>query len=279
MTELEKVKEGNYPSFDREHLELIKKNYAKGATDEEFKIFIHQCKKSGLDPVAKQIYFIKFGDKLSIFSSIDGRRLTAHRTKQYLGEETHFEYRGNDPAPKNLVAAVVKVRKKVGSDVAVFTGYARLDEYMPKGRNPGQWAEKPHTMLAKVAESIALRKAFPAELSGIYEEEEFTEEKPEEKEEPQRLEITVHASKEASPPEEVSFSPISTSTLPVQKPPFDPKEEAHIRGLKKMLHQRGFDDDWDKHKDFYDRVIKALTGRPSTDLDKVLDELTDEDFK
>jgi hypothetical protein len=53
---------------------------------------------------------------------------------------------------------------------------ARLDSYMPKtkdGKPSGMWGTMPDVMLAKVAESLALRKAFPNDLSGIYTTEEM----------------------------------------------------------------------------------------------------------
>ena len=53
---------------------------------------------------------------------------------------------------------------------------ARYDAYAGKKRDGSptkMWAEKADIMLAKCAESLALRKAFPQELSGLYTIEEY----------------------------------------------------------------------------------------------------------
>jgi hypothetical protein len=73
-------------AFSRDEIETIKKTVAKEATDTELKLFLYQCKRTGLDPFSRQIYFLKMGGKASIQASIDGLRLVAERSQKYQGQ-------------------------------------------------------------------------------------------------------------------------------------------------------------------------------------------------
>jgi hypothetical protein len=52
-----------------------------------------------------------------------------------------------------------------------YTATARWSEYCPD--NAPMWKRMPHTMLGKCAEALALRKAFPQQLAGLYSREEM----------------------------------------------------------------------------------------------------------
>ena len=153
-----------YENITPDQVALIKSQIAVDATDDELKLFLHVANKSGLDPLARQIYFIKRGGKMTIMTAIDGFRAIADRTGQYIGSsDPVFEDNGSIPAK-----ATVTVNKVVSGIVGNFTATARWDEYYP-GKSQGfMWDKMPHTMLGKCAEALALRKAFPAQLSGLY---------------------------------------------------------------------------------------------------------------
>ena len=153
-----------YENITPDQVSLIKSQIAVDATDDELKLFLHVANKSGLDPLARQIYFIKRGGKMTIMTAIDGFRAIADRTGQYIGSsDPVFEDNGSIPAK-----ATVTVNKVVSGVVGNFTATARWDEYYP-GKSQGfMWDKMPHTMLGKCAEALALRKAFPAQLSGLY---------------------------------------------------------------------------------------------------------------
>ena len=153
-----------YENITPDQVALIKSQIAVDATDDELKLFLHVANKSGLDPLARQIYFIKRGGKMTIMTAIDGFRAIADRTGQYIGSsDPVFEDNGSIPAK-----ATVTVNKVVSGVVGNFTATARWDEYYP-GKSQGfMWDKMPHTMLGKCAEALALRKAFPAQLSGLY---------------------------------------------------------------------------------------------------------------
>jgi phage recombination protein Bet len=152
--------------------DLIKRTVAKGATNDELEIFLHQCRKTGLDPLAKQIYFqkrkTKNGDQMTIITGIDGYRLVADRTKQYAGnDDPVFD---DDEKPTK---ATVTVYKLIDGVRCAFTASARWSQYYPGDYLGFMWNKMPHLMLGKCAEALALRKAFPAELSGVYTAEEM----------------------------------------------------------------------------------------------------------
>ena len=153
-----------YDNITPDQVDLIKSQIAVGATDNELKLFLHVADKSGLDPLSKQIYFIKRSGKMTIQTAIDGFRAIADRTGQYIGSsDPVFEEISNNP-----VKATVTVNKVVAGVVGNFTATARWSEYYPGDAQGFMWNKMPHTMLGKCAEALALRKAFPAQLSGLY---------------------------------------------------------------------------------------------------------------
>jgi phage recombination protein Bet len=165
--------------FDTKKLDLIKRTVAKGATDDELALFLHACKRTGLDPFMKQIHAIKRysaaegRETMAIQTGIDGYRLVAERTGKYAGsDEPLFEENGSG----HPVKATVTVWKIVEGQRFPFTASARWDEYVQKkkdGAVTSFWQRMPYGQLGKCAESLALRKAFPAELSGVYTHEEM----------------------------------------------------------------------------------------------------------
>ena len=165
-------------TFDDSKVGLIKRTIAQDATDDELALFLHQAQRTGLDPLARQIYFQKYktknGPQIAIITGIDGYRLVAVRTGLYAGNdapefEGRINYQGNDVPAK----ASVTVYRIVGNRRCAFTSSVYWNEYCPNPPKDYQWKKMPHVMLAKCAEAAALRKAFPADLSGVYTREEM----------------------------------------------------------------------------------------------------------
>lgn len=152
-----------------EQLDLIKRTVAKDCTADETKLFLYQCSRTGLDPLARQIYAVKRGGKMVIQTAIDGYRLVADRTGYYAGSDDAV-FTG---APQKDLCASVTIWKMVSGQRCPFSASARWGEYYPGDSQGTMWKKMPHTMLAKCAEALALRKAFPADLSGVYTAEEM----------------------------------------------------------------------------------------------------------
>src|ERR1700752_3165586 len=85
-----------------EKRDLIKSMLCKDLTDTDFEVFCHICKRTGLDPLVKQIYAVARKDHktgkntMCVQTGIDGFRLLAERTGNYApGREINYQYDSN----------------------------------------------------------------------------------------------------------------------------------------------------------------------------------------
>lgn len=153
--------------------------------------FLHVCRITGLDPLTRQIYCIGRASKSpsgvdwSIQTSIDGFRLIADRTQKYTGQDdaewltadgTWVDVWVKSIHGAHPMAARVRVWRK--DWVKPSTGIATWDSYAQTKFNGGltsMWEKMGPLMLAKCAEALAFRKAFPQDLSGLYTSDEMSQ--------------------------------------------------------------------------------------------------------
>lgn len=165
-------------AFTEEQERMIRDTFANGANPQEFAVLLEIAKVRRLNPLLRQIHFVKRWDRergrevWSTQVSIDGLRAIAERTGKYDGQdEPDFVEKDG-----KLIACKVRVYRKDWARPAV--GVAYWSEYVQTkkdGSVTAFWARMPHVMIAKCAEAIALRKAFPEDMSGLYVPEEMAQ--------------------------------------------------------------------------------------------------------
>lgn len=167
--------------FSQDQVAVLRNLGVENASREELAVYFHTCARTGLDPFARQIYMIQRQGKQTIQTGIDGFRLvaqrTTERTKGTLGYEDPL-WCGEDGVWKDVWLSKeppVASKSVVIRNGGRFPAVALYDEYVGRKRNGeanAMWSSKPALMLQKCAAALALRSAFPQDLSGLYVKEE-----------------------------------------------------------------------------------------------------------
>lgn len=167
IAKLEEAKQGWIQDlhFTDRQKALIKQLVAKDLNEDEFNLFVYRCLGLGLDPlkneISCQIRSGQDGRQLVVIVQRDGYLTIAHKSGFFGGMES-----GTREDDKNRIIGWAKVWNKSFYEHPVAIE-VYLDEYNAK---VNVWNTKPRTMIQKVAESQALRRAF--NISGVYSEEE-----------------------------------------------------------------------------------------------------------
>jgi len=166
--------------WDEKQIAALNQLGLQGAPKGDLAVFLHFAQRTGLDPFARQIYMINRGGRYTIQASIDGLRIVAQRSGEYAGQVGPFWCGADGEWTDVWLDSTPPIASKVGVNRKGFTeplwAVARFDSYCPLGKDNkpmGLWNKMADVMLAKCAESLALRKAFPNDLSGIYTAEEM----------------------------------------------------------------------------------------------------------
>ncbi len=180
---------GELSRYSQEDLDVIR-NHVAGPdfSDGELAYCLQVARARGLDPLQKQVYFTKRKKKdgngqyvaaVTVEPTIDGFRVMAEKTGELDGYDGPF-WCGKDG---NWTDAWLTREPPVACKITVyrrgkshgFTATARYDAYVQgyDGKPNPIWAKMGEQMLAKCAESLALRKAFPSQLGPFYTREEM----------------------------------------------------------------------------------------------------------
>ena len=180
-------------TFTAEQRAVLAHMGVENAPDADLQVFMHVCQRTGLDPFARQIHMIgrntkdqrtqQWVTKYTIQTGIDGYRVIGHRaadrTRSRVSVEAP-EWATEDgrwmPVWSKKWGTPVAARVTIRGNGEPFTAVAIFDEYAQTKRDGGltsMWAQRPAGQLAKCAEALAWRMAFPHDLAGVYIDEEM----------------------------------------------------------------------------------------------------------
>jgi phage recombination protein Bet len=166
-----------------EQVDLVKTTVFQGATDDELKLYFFECRRRGVHPLDRLIHPVVRQDKngtrrISFQTSIDLFRSEAENTGEYRGQRD-VEYGEMIPwdkidkkVPEYAKATIKRFDEHTG-EIIEISATAYWEEYYPGEQLGFQWRKMPRLMLGKCAEALALRKAFPRKLAGLYTFEEM----------------------------------------------------------------------------------------------------------
>ncbi|MGH3540773.1 MAG: phage recombination protein Bet [Mycobacterium sp.] len=150
-------------------------------------VFLHVAQRVGLDPFARQIYLIgrkdsqaPSGKKWTIQTGIDGFRVFSERHSQYAGD-MDAEWCGDDEVWRDVwvsdqppkAARFTVLRKDRDKPIRAVAHYSEYVVTNYGGEPNHVWKTKPAGQLAKCAEALARRRAFPQDLAAVYTDDEM----------------------------------------------------------------------------------------------------------
>ena len=199
----------SFRNFDQEKIEVIKNTVAKGADNNELEMFLHLAKQYNLDPLNKEIWFIKRAKKqkigntwdypklpngeidysnaeTTIMTSRDGYLKIAHQHPEF-SELNSMEIRENDDFHYNALTKEIRhnITAKRGRITGAWAMCKRTDmapafihvdfmEYKNAVGKSNTWDKYPSAMIRKIAEVIVLKRQF--NISGLVTSEEMQSE-------------------------------------------------------------------------------------------------------
>ena len=169
--------------FSDQEKKVIRDTVGKSLSDPQFNVFMYTCQALGLNPLLNEIACVTYRShttgetSMSIQVMRDGFLTVAHRSSKFAGLESGVYEKGDKKIDGLIASERTGWAKAYHKDFQVpVYQEADFSEYNAptKGGKPTLWASKPKTMIKKVAEAMALRKAF--NINGVYAPEEMDRE-------------------------------------------------------------------------------------------------------
>ncbi|MFS0822143.1 RecT family recombinase [Bacillus sp. 1P02SD] len=164
--------------FSQKELEVVVNSIAKNATNEELALFIQICKHNGLDPFKNHIYFVKYGNQMSIQVSVEGIQYLAQQREDYRGVTSQLVHENDDfeveidaetqelkitkhsiKFPRGKVAAAYAIARREGFPDKVVIIEAEEVEHL-RNKQGSQWKTYYNDMFKKHALKRALKSQF-----------------------------------------------------------------------------------------------------------------------
>ncbi len=168
--------------FTQKELEVVVNSIAKNATKEELALFIQICKHNGLDPFKNHIYFIKYGNQMSIQVSVEGIQYLAQQRDDYKGVTTQLVHENDEfeveidsetqelkitkhsiKFPRGKVAAAYAIARREGYPDKVIIIESEEVEHL-RNKQGSQWKTYYNDMFKKYALKRALKLQFGIEV-------------------------------------------------------------------------------------------------------------------
>ena len=161
------------PQFSQAQKDIIKKTVAKELDMDECVVFMYCARAYFLDPLKGEIS-VRIHSKndpakrqMVVIVQRDGYLTIAHRSGMFGGMKSGVRKEKDPETGKWLMVGWARVYSKAYPDMPVEVE-VDFNEYCPSDTTSSPlWRTKPKTMIQKVAESQALRRAF--NISGVYE--------------------------------------------------------------------------------------------------------------
>lgn len=162
--------------FDDQQIAILKSSYAKQLDNIEFKVFLETAAALKLNPFSREIYAIKYGNIMSLVTSIDGYRKLSARSGKFMGvtngrlrvksrdgQSITIDHEVYDPDEHTIISATIGIRVKDWPEpveaTAVFKTYKK---------DQPNWKLMPDVMILKCAEAAAHRKAALLPDLGVF---------------------------------------------------------------------------------------------------------------